>query len=52
MEAQAERESKIVFEVDHVIDATCELSFENDLCMSADDNSTLSYVVGQFQDHC
>ena len=29
-----------------MIDATCELSFENDLSMSADDNSTLCYVAG------
>ena len=41
-----ERESKIVLEVDHIIDATCELNFEKYLCMSADDNSTLCYVVG------
>ena len=46
-DALATNENEIAFEVDHLIDASLELNFTNDLSnLSEDENSILCYVAG------
>ena len=46
VEATAEVQSELLFEVDHVIDATSDINLSGDFDLNEDDNSIVCYVAG------
>ena len=53
VEATAEVQTELLFEVDHMIDATSDINLSEDFNLNEDDNSIVCYVAeGPYPDPC